>query len=65
MTGKNIRLLSIFNLLIGFSLFAPLAIIYFAKVSGSFVLGTSIFGIIMLSSAIFERYSSLENVTEE
>lgn len=54
MSGKNIRLLSIFNFLIGFSLFAPLAIIYFAKVSGSFVLGTSIFGIIMLSSAIFE-----------
>lgn len=51
---KNIRLLSIFNFLIGFSLFAPLAIIYFSKVSGSFTLGTSVFGIIMLSSAIFE-----------
>jgi len=51
---KNVRLLSIFNFLIGFSLFAPLAIIYFSKVSGSFTLGTSVFGIIMLSSAIFE-----------
>ncbi len=54
MFRKNIRLLSIFNFLIGFSLFAPLAIIYFSKVSGSFTLGTSVFGIIMLSSAIFE-----------
>lgn len=54
MRRKNIRLLSIFNFLIGFSLFAPLAIIYFSKVSGSFTLGTSIFGIIMLSGAIFE-----------
>ena len=51
---KNICLLSIFNFLIGFSLFAPLAIIYFSKVSGSFTLGTSVFGIIMLSSAVFE-----------
>lgn len=50
----NIRLLKIFNFLIGFSLFAPLAIIYFSKVSGSYVLGASIFGITMLSSAIFE-----------
>lgn len=54
MLRKNIRLFSIFNFLIGFSLFAPLAIIYFSKVSGSFTLGTSVFGIIMLSSAIFE-----------
>jgi MFS family permease len=35
-------------------LFAPLAIIYFSKVSGSYALGASIFGITMLSSAIFE-----------
>jgi MFS family permease len=54
MFRKNIRLLSIFNFLIGFSLFAPLAIIYFSRVSGSYTLGTSVFGIIMLSSAIFE-----------
>ncbi len=54
MQKRNLRLLSIFNFLIGFSLFSPLAIIYFSKVSGSYTLGTSIFGIIMLSSAIFE-----------
>lgn len=54
MYRKNVHLLSIFNFLIGFSLFAPLAIIYFSKVSGSFTLGASIFGITMLASAIFE-----------
>lgn len=51
---RNVRLLSIFNFLIGFTFFAPLAIIYFAKVSGSYTLGTSIFGVIMLSAAVFE-----------
>ncbi|MFH2019494.1 MAG: MFS transporter, partial [bacterium] len=54
MYKKNVRLFSIFNFLIGFSLFAPLAIIYFSRVSGSYTLGASVFGIIMLSSAIFE-----------
>lgn len=54
MYRKNIHLLKIFNFLIGFSLFAPLAIIYFSRVSGSYTLGASIFGITMLASAIFE-----------
>jgi len=54
MYRKNIRLLKIFNFLIGFSLFAPFAIIYFSRVSGSYALGASIFGITMLASAIFE-----------
>lgn len=54
MVHKNIRYLKIFNFLIGFSLFAPLAIIYYSKVAGSYTLGASIFGITMLASAIFE-----------
>lgn len=54
MGSKNIRLLSIFSFLIGFTFFVPFAIIYFAEVSGSYTLGTSIFGIIVLSGAIFE-----------
>lgn len=54
MYRKNVHLLSIFNFLIGFSLFAPLAIIYFSHVSGSYTLGASVFGITMLASAIFE-----------
>jgi len=40
--------------LIGFSLWAPIAAIYFSDVSGSYVLGLSIFSIAMLSSALFE-----------
>ena len=54
MYRKNIKLLSIFNFLIGFNLFWPIAIIYFSKVSGSFTLGASILGIIMLASTVFE-----------
>jgi len=54
MYRKNVRLFTIFNFLIGFSLFAPLAIIYFSRVSGSYALGASVFGITMLSSAVFE-----------
>jgi len=54
MYRKNVKLLKIFNFLIGFSLFAPLAIIYFSNVSGSYTLGASIFGVVMLASAIFE-----------
>ena len=59
MYRKNVKLLSIFNFLIGFSPFAPLAIIYFSKVSGSFTLGASIFGIIMLVRW-FMKYSGMQ-----
>lgn len=51
---KNIRLLSLFNFLIGFSLYSAVLVIYFAQVTGSFALAMSIFSIIFISSAIFE-----------
>src|SRR4030067_3210164 len=51
---KNIKLLTWFNFFTDFKLYAPIAIIYFAKVSGSFALGMSIFSIAMVSSALFE-----------
>ncbi|NCP47330.1 hypothetical protein COT86_03555 [Candidatus Collierbacteria bacterium CG10_big_fil_rev_8_21_14_0_10_43_36] len=54
MYRKNIKLISIFNFLIGFNLFWPIAIIYFSKVSGSFLLGGSILGIIMIAATVFE-----------
>lgn len=54
MYQKNITLFKISNFLLGFSLFAPLAIIYFSKVAGSYALGASVIGLTMLSSAIFE-----------
>ena len=51
---KNIKLLTWFNFFTDFKLYAPIAIIYFAKVSGSYALGMSIFSITMISSAFFE-----------
>lgn len=51
---KNIKILTWFNFLTDFRLYAPIAIIYFTKVTGSYVLGMSIFSIVMISSAIFE-----------
>lgn len=56
---KNIRLFYIFNFLTDFSLFAPIAILYFSKVSGSFMLGMSIFSIIFISSSLFELPTGL------
>lgn len=51
---RNIKLLAWFNFFTDFRLYAPIAIIYFAKVSGSYVLGMSVFSIVMLAAAIFE-----------
>ena len=53
-THKNIKLISWFNFFTDFKLYAPVAIIYFAKVSGSYALGMSVFSIVMLSAALFE-----------
>ncbi|MEK7165591.1 MAG: MFS transporter [Patescibacteria group bacterium] len=51
---RNIKLLAVFNFLTDFILFAPVAIIYFAQVSGSYALGMSVFSITFLSSSLFE-----------
>lgn len=51
---KNIRILTWFNFFTDFRLYSPVAIIYFAKVTGSYALGMSIFSITMVSSALFE-----------
>lgn len=51
---RNIKLLSWFNFCTDFVFFAPVAIIYFAKVTGSITLGMSIFSIAYISSALFE-----------
>lgn len=42
------------SFLIGLNFWSPIAAIYFAKVSGSYTLGMSIFSIAMVSSAVFE-----------
>ncbi len=54
MSHKNIRILKWFNFFTDFKLYAPLAIVYFSRVTGSFALGMSIFSIAMISSALFE-----------
>lgn len=51
---QNIKLLKWFNFFSEFKLYAPIAIIYFSQVSGSFTLGMSVFSIIMISTALFE-----------
>lgn len=51
---KNIKLLTYFNFFTDFKLYAPIAIVYFAQVTGSYALGMSIFSITMISSALFE-----------
>jgi MFS family permease len=54
MSQRNIKVLTWFNFFTDFKLYAPVAIIYFSRVSGSFALGMSIFSIAMISSALFE-----------
>lgn len=51
---KNIKILTWFNFLTDFRFYAPIAIIYFAKITGSYALGTSIFSIVAISSAALE-----------
>lgn len=51
---RNIRLLILFNFLIEFSFYTPIAILYFSRVTGSYTLGMSIFSVVMLSAAICE-----------
>lgn len=51
---KNIKILTWFNFLTDFRLYGPIAIIYFANVTGSYALGASIFSIVAISSAVLE-----------
>jgi MFS family permease len=51
---RNIRLLMVFNFLLDFRFYTPVAILYFAQVTGSFASGMMIFSIIMLAAALWE-----------
>lgn len=51
---RNIPILYLFNFCEDFKLYAPIAILYFAKVSGSFALGMSVFSITFVTQAIVE-----------
>ena len=51
---KNIKLLTWFNFFVDFRLYAPVAIIYFANITGSYALGLSVFSIEMIFNSIFQ-----------
>lgn len=51
---KNIKLLALFNFFTDFQLYSAILIIYFAKITGSYALGMSLFSVTMVSSALFE-----------
>lgn len=51
---RTIRLLALFNFFTDFSLLAPIAVIYFARIAGSYALAMSIFSVVMLTSAVME-----------
>lgn len=51
---RNIKLIALHNFFTDFVLFAPVAIIYFQQVTGSFALGMSVFSLAYGSSALLE-----------
>lgn len=51
---RNIKLLGLFNFFTDFRFYNGILIIYFARVTGSYVLATTLFSVMMVSSAIFE-----------
>lgn len=52
--SRNIRLLGWFNFWTDFRLYAPVAILYFSEVSGSYALGMSVYSVVMLAQSLFE-----------
>jgi MFS family permease len=54
MMPRNVRLLAWFNFFTDFRPYAPIAILYFAQVSGSYALGMSVWSVASLSQSLFE-----------
>lgn len=52
--ARNIRLLSWFNFWADFRPYAPIAILYYSQVTGSYALGMSVFSMAMLAQSVFE-----------
>lgn len=52
--SRNLRLLGWFNFWADFRPYAPIAILYFSQVSGSYALGMSIFSATQLAQSLFE-----------
>lgn len=51
---RNIRVLAWFNFLLDFTPYAPVAILYFKDVAGTYALAASVFSLVFLSSSLFE-----------
>ena len=51
---RNIKLLGLFNFFTDFKFHSAVLIIYFARITGSYTLATSLFSVAMISAAIFE-----------
>ena len=54
MIGRNINVLRWHNFFLDFRLYGPIAIIYFAQITGSYALGLAVFSFAAITSAIFE-----------
>ncbi|HEX2618996.1 MAG TPA: hypothetical protein VHL11_02585, partial [Phototrophicaceae bacterium] len=53
-THRNVRLLAWLNFWSGFRLYAPIAILYFSQVAGSYAAGMSVYSVGMLAQSLFE-----------
>lgn len=51
---RNVRLLGLFNLCVDFRIYAPIAVVYFAHVTGSYALAVLIFSMAKIASTVFE-----------
>ena len=54
LAGRNIRLLGAFNFCNDFRVYAPVLVVYFAQVTGSFALATALLAIAKIASSAFE-----------
>lgn len=54
MIGRNINLLRWHNFFLDFRLYGPIAIVYFAQVTGSYAFGLAVFSIAAITSTLFE-----------
>lgn len=57
--ARNIRLFAAFNFFSDFRLYAPIAILYFTAVGGSFTRATSVLAVAMIASSAFELPAGL------
>lgn len=51
---RNIKLLNIYNFFVDFRFYNTIAILYFSEVAGSYALGMLVWGVMSVSSSIFE-----------